>query len=170
MGVMSTVAEQLRQAREAKNLTEQQVVEITKIRTDHLRALEEGNFDVFSAPVYIRGFVRGYANLLKLDVPQIMAALEAELAGTTKFAEPPPLAEHPRSFVDFLMLQLSKVDWRKGLIGLGAVIALVAVVSVWVAWRHHNPLKGLKPGVYQSPQDTSGDTLPLPAPHRALRG
>ena len=60
---MSTVAEQLRQAREAKNLTVQQVVEITKIRTDHLRALEEGNFDVFSAPVYIRGFVRSYANL-----------------------------------------------------------------------------------------------------------
>ena len=164
MGVMSTVAEQLRQAREAKNLTVQQVVEITKIRTDHLRALEEGNFDVFSAPVYIRGFVRGYANLLKLDVPQIMAALETELAGTTKFAEPPPLAEHPRSVVDFLMLQLSKVDWRKGLIGLGAVIALVAVVSAWAVWRHHNPLKGLKPGVYQSTQDVSGDTLPLPAP------
>ena len=92
------------------------------------------------------GFVRGYAKLLKLDVPQIMAALEAELAQTTKFAEPPPLAEHPHSFVDFLTLQLSKVDWRKGLIGLGAVIVLVAAVSVWVAWRHHNPLKGLKPG------------------------
>ncbi len=64
MRVMSTVAEQLRQAREARNLTEQQIVEITKIRTDHLRALEEGNFDVFSAPVYIRGFVRSYATLL----------------------------------------------------------------------------------------------------------
>ena len=36
---MSAVAEQLRQAREARNLTVQQVVEITKIRTDHLRAL-----------------------------------------------------------------------------------------------------------------------------------
>ena len=164
MGVMSTVAEQLRQAREAKNLTEQQVVEITKIRTDHLRAIEAGNYDVFSAPVYIRGFVRGYAKLLNLAVPQIMAALNAELAQTTKFAEPPPLAEHPHSFVDFLTLQLSKVNWRKGLIGLGAVIALVAVISVWVAWRHHNPLKGLKPAVYHSAPGASGDTLPLPAP------
>ena len=164
MGVMSTVAEQLRQAREAKNLTEQQVVEITKIRTDHLRALEAGNYDVFSAPVYIRGFVRGYAKLLNLDVPQVMAALEAELAGTTKFAEPPPLTEHPHSLIDFLTLHLSKVDWRKGLIGLGAIIALVAVISVWVAWRHHNPLKGLRPAVYRSAHDASGDTLPLPAP------
>src|ERR1039458_2621122 len=95
MGVMSMVAEQLRQAREARNLTIQQVVEITKIRTDHLLALEEGNFDVFSAPVYIRGFVRTYSTLLKLDVPQMMAALEAELAETKKFAEPPPLADRP---------------------------------------------------------------------------
>ena len=164
MGIMSTVAEQLRQAREAKNLTVQQIVEITKIRTDHLRALEEGNFDVFSAPVYIRGFVRSYATLLKLDVPQVMAALEAELAGTKKFAEPPPLAERPHGLVDFLTLHLSKVDWLKGLIGLGAVIALVAAVWAWVAWRHHNPLKGLKPAVYQSTPGTAGDTLPLPAP------
>jgi cytoskeleton protein RodZ len=161
---MSTVAEQLRQAREAQNLTEQRIVEITKIRTDHLRAIEEGNYDVFSAPVYIRGFVRSYAKLLKLDVPQIMAALDAELSQTTKFAEPPPLTERPRGVLDFVMLQLSKVDLRKVLIGLGLVIVVVAVVSVWAALRHRNPLKGLKPGVYQSTRDASGDTLPLPTP------
>ena len=90
MKVMSTVAEQLRQAREARGLTVQQVVEITKIRTDHLAALEQGNYDVFSAPVYIRGFVRGYSALLKLDVPQVMASLDAELRATRRFAEPPP--------------------------------------------------------------------------------
>ena len=161
---MSIVAEQLRQAREAKKLTVEQVVEITKIRTDHLRALEAGNFDVFSAPVYIRGFVRTYSNLLKLDVPQVMSALDVELAQTTKFAEPPPLVEHPGGVLDFLMLQLSKVDWRKGLIGLGAVVALVVVVSSYVSWRQHDPLKSLKPGLYQSTQNLSGETLPLPAP------
>ena len=139
-------------------------MQITKIRTDHLRAIEEGNYDVFSAPVYIRGFVRGYAKLLKLDVPQVMAALDAELAQTTKFAEPPPLTEHPRGTVDFVMLQLSKVDFRMVLIGLGLVITLVAVVSVWAALRHRDPLKGLKPGVYQSTRGTTGDTLPLPTP------
>ncbi len=161
---MSTVAEQLRQAREARNLTVQQVVEITKIRTDHLRALEEGNFNVFSAPVYIRGLVRSYATLLKLDVPQVMAALEAELAGTTKFSEPPPLADHTRSFLDELMLQLSQVDWRKGLIGTGVVIVAVGAVLAWTNWRHRDPLMHLKPAMYQSTQTISGDTLPLPAP------
>ena len=71
---MPTVAEQLRAGREARKLTIPQVAEATKIRTDHIRALEEGNFNVFSAPVYIRGFVRNYATQLKLDVPQVMAA------------------------------------------------------------------------------------------------
>src|SRR5262252_8520262 len=102
MAHMSTVAEQLRQAREAKKLTVHQVAEVTKIRTDHIRALEEGNFDVFSAPVYIRGFVRTYATLLKLDVPQTMSALDAELGRTEKFSEPPPLKEQSRSPVDFV--------------------------------------------------------------------
>jgi cytoskeletal protein RodZ len=161
---MSTVSEQLRHAREASGLTVEQVVEITKIRTDHLRALEEGNFDVFSAPVYIRGFVRTYSKLLKLDVPQMMAALEAELAQTTKFAEPPPLTGHPRGVVDLLMLQLSRLDWRKTLVGLGLVIALVVMFSSYLSWRRNDPLKSLKPGLYQSTQSLSGDTLPVPTP------
>jgi cytoskeletal protein RodZ len=55
---MPTVAEQLRAARETKKLTVQQVADKTKIRTDHVRALEDGNFSVFSAPVYIRGSVK----------------------------------------------------------------------------------------------------------------
>ena len=84
-----TVAEQLHLAREAKSLTIKQVAEITKIRSDHIRALEEGNFNAFSAPVYIRGFVRAYAGLLKLDVPRIMAKLDLELGATEKFREPP---------------------------------------------------------------------------------
>ena len=164
MQVMATVAEQLRQAREARNLTLQQVAEITKIRTDHLRALEEGDFNAFSAPVYIRGFVRSCSTLLKLDVPQVMATLDAELAQTAKFAEPPSLADRPRSLIDFLMLQLSQVTWRKWLIALGAIILVVAAVWGWTTWRQHNPLKGLKPGVYQPPEGLSGDTLPVPVP------
>lgn len=166
---MSTVAEQLRQGREARNLTVQQVAEITKVRADHIRAVEEGNFDVFSAPVYIRGFVRTYSNLLKLDVPQVMAALDVELGRTTKFAEPPPLVERPRNVVDFAMLQLSQLDWRKWLIALGVVAVIIAAVWGWVAWRHHNPLKGVKPGIYQTAPGTSGDTLPLPTPPPARR-
>jgi cytoskeletal protein RodZ len=164
---MSTVADQLRQAREAKKMTIHDVADVTQIRTDHIRALEEGNFDIFSAPVYIRGFVRTYATLLKLDVPQTMAALDAELGRTEKFREPPPLTDEPRNPLDFLTLLLSKVDWRKGLLGLGAIVGMVAIMSVALMVRHarrSDPLSGLKSGVYQPAQSNSGDTLPLPSP------
>jgi cytoskeletal protein RodZ len=166
---MSAVADQLRQAREAKNLTVHQVAEITKMRTDHLRALEEGNYNVFSAPVYIRGFVRTYSTLLKLDVEQMMHALDVELGATQKFAEPPPLTDQPRGVVDFLMLHLSQVDWRKGLIGLGLAVVLVVTLVSLSAWRNSrstDPLKGVKPAVYQAGSDAAGDTLPLPSPKR----
>ena len=164
---MATVAEQLREAREARSLTVHQVADITKIRTDHIRALEEGNFDVFSAPVYIRGFVRTYATLLKLDVPQTMSALDTELGKTEKFSEPPPLTNQPRSPLDFIMLQLSKVDWRKSLVGLSILAGIAVIVSAIVIWRQYStrdPLRNLKPAVYQPAKNSSGEKLPLPAP------
>src|ERR1041385_2702174 len=161
---MASVAEQLREAREAQKLTVHQVAEITKIRSDHIRAVEEGNYDVFVAPVYIRGFVRTYAKLLKLDVPQTMAALDAELSRTEKFAEPPPLAPHARGPLDFLMLQLSKLDWRKTALVLGAVVAALVIWGIIAVWRNHrarDPLRDLPPAVYQPNGNNSGDTLPL---------
>jgi cytoskeletal protein RodZ len=166
---MPTVAEQLRQAREGKKMTVHQVAEITKIRTDHIRALEEGNFDVFSAPVYIRGFVRSYATLVKLDVPQTMSALDAELGKTEKFSEPPPLTAQPRGALDFVMLQLSKIDLRKGLIALGILATLAIVILIVATWRHHkttDPLEGMKPGTYHASPNNSGDTLPVPPPRK----
>ena len=107
---MSTVAEQLRAAREAKNLTVEQVAETTKIRTDHIRALEEGNFNVFSAQIYIRGSVKNYSSMLKLDTPALLAALDAELDQTEKYSEPPPLVEPENTLVDRFTLLLAKVN------------------------------------------------------------
>src|SRR5438874_1108513 len=134
---MSTVAEQLRNAREAQKLTVHQVAEITKIRTDHIRALEEGNYSIFSAPVYIRGFVRSYAGIVKLNVPQIMAALDAELGQDKKFREPPPISGPSRGVLDFFMLQLSKLDWRKSLVGLGVLAVILILGSIFLIWRHY---------------------------------
>jgi cytoskeletal protein RodZ len=163
---MSTVAEQLRSARESQKLTINQLAEMTKMRTDHIRALEEGNFDAFSAPVYIRGFVRNYATLLKLDVHQVMAALDSELGQTSRFREPPPLGEQQKQPLDFVMLQLSKLNWQKGMIGLGAAAVILICLSILSPRRHSrtaDPLAGLKPGVYQSGQNNSRETLPLPS-------
>jgi cytoskeletal protein RodZ len=162
---MSTVAEKLRTAREARKLTIHQIAETTKIRTDHIRALEEGSFNTFSAPVYIRGFVRAYAGILKLDVKQIMAELETELAGTEKFREPPPLTNQPKGVLDFVTLQLSKVNWRKSIFVLTALLVvavIITIVSIWVHNRNSDPLAGLPPAVYKPAQPNTSEVVPPP--------
>jgi len=162
---MSTVAEQLRTSREAQGLTVYQVAEITKIRTDHVRALEEGRYEAFAAPVYVRGFVRTYATLLKLDVSGMMSLLEGELSQTDKFQNLSPMFDEPRGFLDVLVLQLAKVNWRVALPTLGVALALLLAILGYRAWRAHrskDPLATLGPGVYQPAEKQSGDTLPLP--------
>ena len=160
---MSTVAEQLRSAREAKKLTVEQVADLTKIRTDHIRALEEGNFNVFSAPVYIRGSVKNYASALKLEVPPLLAALDLELGRTQKYSEPPPLVESRKTLVDQITLVLAKLNWKVGFVGIAVIgVGGLLVLSV-LAWRHHqknDPLAKLPPARYQPAG--AGDTLPLP--------
>lgn len=166
---MSTVAEQLREAREAQNLTVYQVAEISKIRTDHIRALDEGNYDVFSAPVYIRGFVRTYATILKLDVPKIMESLQGELSQTDKHHEHPPLTKQSKSIVDILMFQLSKVNWRIALPLVGGLILILVIVGIWRMWSSHkakDPLADVRPAVYQPQKKDSGNTLPVPTTPR----
>ena len=160
MNRMPTVGEQLRSGREAMNLTLHQVAETTKMRTDHIRAVEEGRYEVFVAPVYIRGFVRTYCKLLKLDVNAIMAALDQELGGTKKFNETLPRNNEPRGVLDFVMLQLSKVKWRKGgaLIAVFGIVALVLLVSwVWRYFQKDDPVGGAPP---------PGKTLSVPPPKR----
>jgi cytoskeletal protein RodZ len=162
---MSTVAEQLRAAREARRLTVQQVADATKIRTDHISALEMGNFSVFSAPIYIRGSVKNYATVLKLDLPPLMAALDAELGRTEKFSEPPPFTDESKKPLDRILFVLAKLNLKWAL-AAGAGAALVAIILLvnFVLQRHHHsdPLTNLPPARYEP--SSAGDSLPLPKP------
>ncbi len=162
---MPTVAEQFRRAREEQQLDIYQIAEITKIKTDHIRALESGNYDVFIAPVYIRGFVRTYARSLKLDEAHIMADLDVELGQSEKFREPPPLTGPHEGALDFVMLQLSKLNWRI-VVAVVGVLAMLWLGFVWLRHRQSkpsDPLKNLSPGLYQPKQAQPGETLPLPS-------
>ncbi len=154
---MSKVGEMLRQAREERGMTINQVAEITKIRTDHLRALEEGRFEVFMAPVYVRGFVRSCATLLKLDVPQVMALLDEELKQIDKFKEPKSLTGEPKGFVDWVMLQLSKVNWSVVLPTVCVLILIFIAIQAYRAWHRYST---------RDIFSTSQNTLYTPKPER----
>lgn len=64
---MESVGEFFRQVREAKGLTIDEVASKTRIRTDFVKALEDGNFAKLPDQVFARGFVRSYARSLGLD-------------------------------------------------------------------------------------------------------
>jgi cytoskeletal protein RodZ len=169
---MATVAEQLRVGRQAAALSIRQVADTTKMRTDHVAALEEGNYDVFVAPVYIRGFVRTYARLLHLDEAAVMTALDAELGQSSKFCEPPRLGGGSDGALDAAMLQFSRINWRITLPAIVIIVVLLVAVVVGRAVRHRqaaDPLGGVTPGLYQPATAPSGETLPLPATNAPTR-
>lgn len=162
---MSSVAEQLRRAREAQGLSLKDLAELTKIRIDHLEALEEGNYHPFPAPVYIRGSVRTCAHFLKLDVPAVLASLDGELSKSPEFSGPPSLTGERRGPLDWITYQLSRVNWKI----TGALITVVVVVGGgWWGWKIWNqrqkedPLSRLGPGLYRPASTGEGDVLPLP--------
>src|SRR5437868_14509511 len=132
---MPNVAEQLRQAREEQKLSVQQVAEKTKIKSDHVRALEEGVYDAFPAPIYIRGFVRSYATILHLDVSEVMNELEIELAQSERFRAPPGLGARQRTTLDVVSLLVPRIHWRTALPLVGAALAILLMVWVARAWR-----------------------------------
>lgn len=71
---MGEVGDRLRQAREAKGLTLEQVEEITRIRRRYIQALEEEDYGQLPGEVFVRGFLRNYATVLGLDAQEILAA------------------------------------------------------------------------------------------------
>ncbi len=169
---MPTVAEQLHSAREQQGFTVHQLADVTKIRTDHIRALEEGNYHVFSAPVYIRGFVRSCAGVLKMDAPLVLATLDEELSKLEKFRENPRLTGEPRGLLDLIMLQLSKLNWKVVLPLLVAGIAVATIIFVYRSIKleqSKDPLRNLGTGQYQPARKQTGETLPLPPPTPAQR-
>lgn len=64
---MESVGEFFKQVRETKGLTVDEVASKTRIRTDFVKALEDGNFAKLPDQVFARGFVRSYARSLGLD-------------------------------------------------------------------------------------------------------
>jgi cytoskeletal protein RodZ len=64
---MFEIGATLREARERRQLTYEQVEAETKVRAKYLRALEEEEFDSLPSGTYVRGFLRAYASYLGLD-------------------------------------------------------------------------------------------------------
>ncbi len=181
MGV-SGVGNQLRIAREQQHLTIRDVANATNIRSDHILAMEAEEWQVFGARVYVKGFVRTYAQHLKMNVPEVLGQLDQQLNRGDE-GDPDGLDGEDsvdgrirRGVLDAIMLGVSRVRWSIAfpvLLGLGVLFATVLGVIRWNQDRKKDPVEDLPPGLYQGTTPTqpaarsTGRPTVLPLPTNA---
>jgi cytoskeletal protein RodZ len=85
----------LRQAREARGLSLDELAERTRISHHPLAAIEQAEFDRFGAPIYAIGFARSVARALGMDEQPVVDAIKA---GIAQLAPAPIDAPAARSF------------------------------------------------------------------------
>jgi cytoskeleton protein RodZ len=76
-----TIGLQLKQAREAKNLTIQKVVQATHIRAHYIEAIETNDFDALPSPIHARAFLKLYADYLGISLADAIARQRDGLEG-----------------------------------------------------------------------------------------
>jgi cytoskeleton protein RodZ len=74
---MQTIGERLEEARKRKGISIREASEATKVRGDYLHKFESNQFDIKLPDIYLRGFLRLYANFLKLSGEKILNDLDA---------------------------------------------------------------------------------------------
>ncbi|HEY5552088.1 MAG TPA: helix-turn-helix domain-containing protein, partial [Opitutaceae bacterium] len=69
---MQTIGERLEEARKRKGISIREAAEATKIRSEYLHKFEGNSFDLNLPDIYLRGFLRSYAQYLKLNADKIV--------------------------------------------------------------------------------------------------
>ena len=69
---MQNIGERLEEARKRKGISIREAAEATKVRGDYLHKFESSQFDINLPDIYVRGFLRAYANYLSLPGEKIV--------------------------------------------------------------------------------------------------
>jgi cytoskeleton protein RodZ len=94
-----SVGAYLRQERERKNISLDDVAKVTRISLQYLEALERDEFQTLPASVFARGFLRTYAAHIGLDPEEVLDLYEAQtdslLTPEKTEVAPPPKSLEP---------------------------------------------------------------------------
>jgi len=114
---------QLRSLREARGWSIEQVASQLNLAPRQIDALEQDNFSALPGLVIVRGFIRTYAKLLRVDAAPILAAIEAPAVAANIAPQRAPLsASFSETSVPF--------GKRRGPSGLVIIAALVVLCGV----------------------------------------
>lgn len=85
---MQTIGERLEEARKKKGISIREAAEATKIRGDYLSRFENNQFDINLTELYVRGFLRTYAQFLRLPADRILNDYAALGRGESRPRQP----------------------------------------------------------------------------------
>lgn len=97
---MTELGNFLKEAREAKGLSLDELQSITKIQKRYLLGIEEGNYSAMPGKFYVRAFIKQYAEAVGLDPDQLFEQYKNDI---------------PTTYNEELPEQLSRVQSRKSL-------------------------------------------------------
>ena len=70
----------LRQARERRGFSQQDLAEIIRLRLFYINALEEEAWDRLPAPVFVKGFIKSYARAVGLDEKEVLGLYRSQVS------------------------------------------------------------------------------------------
>ena len=125
---METLGQKLKAARLARKMTASEAAKGTRIKVQHIEAMEGDDFSAIPAPAYAKGFIKLYAELLGLDPAPLIAEYIDRHAptGRASLMSDPAAQEQSRP-----VRAWPRPDWRKW----GGVLQR-ALATVTVYYRH----------------------------------
>ena len=143
--MMGQLGELLKEARQSKEVSLEQVEEELRIRKKYLQALEEEDFSIMPPEVYVKGFLRNYAIYLGLDPEEVKALHKGKSAEKGRKPEFIGKAGQiageetgPRSFPMDMSLTQSRLLAFPFLVISLAILAFL-LLGLW-AFRQYFPL------------------------------
>lgn len=149
----------LRAARERMNVRPKDIAASLHLGESVVRAIETGAEDELPARVYVRGYIRAYANLVGLDADELAADFDAAGGAEPEIEAKPVIGVSRRSLSDL-------PQRRAGLLFSGIVVVIVialacALWAIWNAfdWSFAGDAEGLPTPAWRTQRAQPADTV-----------
>ena len=139
---MKEIGELLREAREQKGKSLEEISRETKIQKKYLSLIEEGDFSSFPGEVYVKGALRNFAEAVDLDPKEVISLYNQSISYKKKIEEKPEKEEKKRSSP-----VIGKEKKPFPLAALLWILLLVFIVggSLWYHYQHRGREENLYP-------------------------
>jgi cytoskeleton protein RodZ len=119
--------------REAMGWTVEQVADQLKLAVRQVVALEQGDYANLPGPAVVRGFVRAYAKVVKLDAAPLVAQIALDTPAVNDSSATVARRERPASFSQVRFPTHGKRTSKMPYLAVGAIVLLAG--AAFAAWQ-----------------------------------